>query len=187
MTIRTPLYDAKFDTLGAEPVSWIVKKNKRTNTPIFSSASTKNNRVPLELISPKGLEGQPRQVPLQLKTGDASLDSVLSSSTYRVEGIDTNEGDVELDACTGERKQVTFVLEDANQIQVRKTFDFGADQYDTDVAVLVKRGSDVIPQVKLSIGPSIGDQGVGHHTFYSVAPEAIGSLAEKLSGMPPHR
>src|ERR671926_391121 len=25
ITIRTPLYDAKFDTLGAEPVSWIIK------------------------------------------------------------------------------------------------------------------------------------------------------------------
>jgi len=28
ITIRTPLYDAKFDTLGAEPVSWIIKVNK---------------------------------------------------------------------------------------------------------------------------------------------------------------
>ena len=180
VTIRTPLYDAKFDTLGAEPVSWIIKKNKRTNTPIFSSASTKNNRVPLELISPKGLEGQPRQVPLQLKTGDAALDAVLSSSTYRVEGVNTNDGDVEVTLAPGERKQVTFVLEDANQIQVRKTFDFGADQYDTDVAVLVKRGSEVVPQVKLSIGPSIGDQGVAYHTFYSVAPEAIGFVGGNI-------
>ena len=180
ITIRTPLYDAKFDTLGAEPVSWIIKKNKRTNTPIFSSASTRKNRVPLELISPTGLEGQPRQVPLQLRTGDASLDSVLSSSTYRVEGITTNDGDVEVTLAPGERKQVTFVLEDANQIQVRKTFDFAAEQYDTNVAVLVKRGSDVIPQVKLSIGPSIGDQGVGHHTFYSVAPESIGFVGGKI-------
>src|SRR5918996_2827899 len=28
ITVRTPLYDAKFDTLGAEPVSWIIKVNK---------------------------------------------------------------------------------------------------------------------------------------------------------------
>src|SRR5262245_25576627 len=27
ITVRTPLYDAKFDTLGAEPVSWIIKVN----------------------------------------------------------------------------------------------------------------------------------------------------------------
>lgn len=173
VTIRTPLYDARFDTLGAEPVSWIVKKNKRTNTPIFSSSSTRSNRVPLELISQNGLERQPREVPLQLRTGDTSLDSALSSSTYRVEGVNSADGDVEVTLVPGERKQVTFVLEGANQIQVRKTFDFAADQYDTNVAILVKRGSVVVPQVKLSIGPSIGDQGVGQHTFYSVAPEAI--------------
>src|SRR3982750_2362004 len=28
ITVRTPLYDAKFDTLGAEPISWILKVNK---------------------------------------------------------------------------------------------------------------------------------------------------------------
>ena len=44
--------------------------------------------MPLELISPEGLKRQPRMVPLQLQTGDAALDSALSSSTYRVEGVD---------------------------------------------------------------------------------------------------
>src|ERR1700757_2271167 len=28
VTIKTPLYEAKFDTRGAEPISWIIKKNK---------------------------------------------------------------------------------------------------------------------------------------------------------------
>jgi YidC/Oxa1 family membrane protein insertase len=65
------------------------------------------------------------------------------------------------------------VLENVNGVQVRKTFEFDANRYDTDLSVLVKRGTEIVPQVKLSIGPSIGDQGVGHHTFYSVAPEAI--------------
>src|ERR1700741_4697515 len=26
ITIKTPLYEVKFDTLGAEPISWIIKK-----------------------------------------------------------------------------------------------------------------------------------------------------------------
>jgi YidC/Oxa1 family membrane protein insertase len=180
VTIRTPLFEAKFDSLGAEPVSWIIKKNKRTNTPIYSSASTKDNRVPLELIAPKGLERQPREVPLQLKTGDGNLDLLLSSSTYKVEGVSANEGDVEVNLAPGERKQVTFVLEDGNQIQARKTFEFAADRYDTDLAVLVKRGNEVVPQVKLSIGPGIGDQGVAYHTFYSVAPEAIAFVGGQI-------
>src|SRR5215217_5839558 len=29
ITVKTPLYDVKFDTLGAEPVSWIIKANKK--------------------------------------------------------------------------------------------------------------------------------------------------------------
>src|SRR5262245_60264909 len=59
ITVNTPLYQAKFDSVGAEPISWIVKKNKRTNTAIYSSASTRNNKVELQLISPTGLERQP--------------------------------------------------------------------------------------------------------------------------------
>ncbi|HEX6730624.1 MAG TPA: membrane protein insertase YidC, partial [Pyrinomonadaceae bacterium] len=172
LTIRTPLYEAKFDSRGAEPVSWIIKKNKRTDVQIYSSASTREKRQSLELISPAGLSRQPREVPLQLRTGDSALDAALSSSTYKIEGIDAADGDAELNLSSGQRQQVTFVLENANGVQVRKTVEFDADRYDTDLVVLVKRGTETVP-VKLSIGPSIGDQGVSYHTFYSVAPEAI--------------
>ena len=75
ITIRTPLYDAKFDTLGAEPISWIIKKNKNSGAEIFSVAGNKKDRIPLELISPEGLKRQPRMVPLQLQTGDSALDA----------------------------------------------------------------------------------------------------------------
>jgi len=184
ITVNTPLYQAKFDTLGAEPISWIVKKNRRTNTAIYSSASTRNNKVELQLISATGLERQPREVPLQLRTGDSSLDFALSSSTYKVEGVSATEGDTDLTLAPGERKQLTFVLEDASGLQVRKTIDFDAERYDTDLAVFVKRGDAVVPQVKLTIGPSVGDQGVKRHTFYSVAPEAIGSVGEKIQRHP---
>ena len=183
VTVKTPLYEVRFDTVGAEPVSWLISENKRTHTKIWSSGSTRNNRLPLELISPDGLARQPRETPLQLKTGDVALDTVLSTSAYRVEGVPEGAGDVVLDLHEGDRKQVSFVLEGPNQLQVRKTFDFDADRYDTDLAVLVKRGND-IPQVKLAIGPSIGDQHVPKHTFYSVAPEAIASVAGKIERHP---
>src|SRR5215216_3693749 len=49
ITIRTPLYDAKFDTLGAEPVSWIIKKNKNSQAEIYSVAGRKQEKIPLEL------------------------------------------------------------------------------------------------------------------------------------------
>ena len=180
ITIKTPLYVTKFDTQGAEPVSWIITKNKNSGTAIYSVAGKKEDKIPLELISPEGLKREPRMVPLQLHTGDAALDSVLSSATYRVEGIDQANGDAYIDLGLGQKKELTFVFEDANQVQVRKTILFDADRYETDLNVHVKRGDQIVPQVKVAIGPSIGDQGIAYHTFYSVAPEAVSTVGGKL-------
>jgi YidC/Oxa1 family membrane protein insertase len=180
ITVKTPLYVAKFDTQGAEPVSWIITTNKNTKRPIYSVAGHREDRIPLELISPEGLNRQPRLVPLQLHTGDAALDSVLQSATYRVEGVDKADGDVDVDLNWREKKELTFVFEDANQLQVRKTIVFDADRYETDLNVHVKRGDQLVPQVKIAIGPSTGDQGVEYHTFYSVAPEAVATVGGKL-------
>ncbi len=183
--IKTPLYEAKFDTRGAEPTSWVIKKNKNSGSEIYSVAGNRKNRIPLELISPEGLKRQPRQVPLQVVTGDTNLDSTLSSATYKLEGVEGNNGDVEVSLAPGEKKQLTFVLEDgASRLQVRKTLAFDADRYDTDLTLLVKRGDETVPQVKLTVGPSIGDQGVSHHTFYSVAPEAIAYAGNKVERHP---
>jgi YidC/Oxa1 family membrane protein insertase len=180
ITIKTPLYDAKFDTLGAEPISWILKKNKNSGVPIYSVAGHKNDRIALELISPEGLRRQPRMVPLQLHTGDTALDTLLSSSTYKVEGVDAANGDVVVELNEKEKKQLTFVLEDPNGIQVKKAIVFDADRYETDLSLFVKRGEQVIPQVKVAIGPSVGDQGIEYHTFYSVAPEAISFVGDDV-------
>ena len=105
-------------------------------------------------------------MPLQLQTGDATLDGVLASSTYRVEGEVAPEGDVLLNLGRGDKKQLTFVLEDGNGLQVRKSILFDGARYETDLSVQVKRGDVIVPQVKATIGPSIGDQGVSHHSFY---------------------
>jgi YidC/Oxa1 family membrane protein insertase len=180
ITIITPLYDVKFDTLGAAPVSWIIKANKNSHSDreIYSVGGKKSEKKPLELISPEGLKRQPRLVPLQVQTGDINLDAALSSSTYRVEGIDQASGDAEINLGPGEKKELTFVYEDSNRVQVRKKIAFDADGYETGLSLLVKRGDETVPQVKLTIGPSIGDQGVPHHTFYSVAPEAVAYLTK---------
>lgn len=184
VTIRTPLYDAKFDTLGAEAISWIVKKNKNSQAPIYSVGGHKRDKVPLELISSEGLKRQPRMAPFQLQTGDSALDAALSSTTYSVEGVDSPNGDVDINLGPGEKKEITFVLEDSNRVQVRKKIVFDAERYETDLSVLLKRGDETVPQVKIAIGPSIGDQGVSHHTFYSVAPEAVSYVGDKLERHP---
>ena len=186
ITVKTPLYDVKFDTLGAEPISWIIKinKNNEGQQEVYSVAGRKSDKKPLELISPEGLNRQPRLVPFQLETGDAAFDAALSSSTYKVEGVDS-EGDAEVTLGPGEKRELTFVLEDSNGTQVRKGIAFDAERYETDLSVSIKRAGQSVPQVKLSIGPSIGDQGVGRHTFYSVAPEAISFVNNKLERHPP--
>lgn len=179
ITVKTDLYEAKFDTRGAEPVSWIIKKNRYSKSEIYSVAGKKSEKKPLELISPEGLKRQPRQVPFQLQTGDATLDTLLATSTYRVEGVDNATGDADLTLAPGEKKQLTFVLEDGNGVQVRKTLAFDAERYETDLSLVVKRGDATVP-AKMTIGPSIGDQGVSHHTFYSVAPESVAYVNGKL-------
>ncbi|HEV8367379.1 MAG TPA: membrane protein insertase YidC [Pyrinomonadaceae bacterium] len=185
VTVRTPLYIAKFDSRGAEPISWVIHKNKNGNGDIFSVAGKKSDRVPLELISPEGLTRQPRQVPLQLQTGDAVLDGALATSTYRLEGSEDNPtGDVEITLGSGEKKSLTFALDDASGLQLRKTFVFDASSYATDIGLVLKRGDQSIPQVKITVGPSIGDQGIGYYTFYSVAPEAISNVGGKVERHP---
>ena len=185
VTVRTPLYEAKFDTLGAEPVSWIIKINKHNNRPIYSVGGRKEDQIPLQLISPEGLKRQPRMVPLQLQTGDGALDFALSSSTYKVEGVDQPNGDIDVNLGKDEKKELTFVLDDGNGFQARKKIVFDAQRYETDLSVLLMRGQQTIPQVKIAIGPSIGDQGVSYHTFYSVAPEAVAFVNGALERHPP--
>ncbi|HKY26534.1 MAG TPA: membrane protein insertase YidC [Pyrinomonadaceae bacterium] len=179
--IKTPLYEAQFDNLGAEPVSWIIKRNKDSGREIYSSASTRNNKVPLELISPEGLKRQPREVPLQIVTGDNSLDVVLSSKTYKVEGVDAQSGDAEISLSANEKRAVTFVLSDAGTgLEVTKKITIDAERYDLLVDLNLKRGGAPVPQARLKVGPSIGDQGVPYYTFYSVAPEAIASFGDRV-------
>jgi len=42
VVIKTPLYEAKLDSLGAEAISWIVKKNKESGRDIYSVAGDRN-------------------------------------------------------------------------------------------------------------------------------------------------
>jgi len=180
ITIKTPLYEVKFDTRGAEPISWIIRSNKNGGAAIYSVAGKKSDGIPLELISPEGLKRQPREVPLQIQTGDPSLDGTLAAATYRLEGLESNSnGNLEINLSPGQKKAPVFALDDPSGVQVRKALIFDADTYATDLSVTVKRAEQPVP-AKLTIGPSIGDQGVSHHTFYSVAPEAIAFVNGKI-------
>src|SRR5882672_1361711 len=104
LSIRTPLYEAKIDSRGAEPISWIIKKNKDSEREIYSVAGDKNHRVPLELVSQEGLKREPRQAPLQITTGDAAVDSLLAATDYAIDGVEPGTGDAELTLGAGEKR-----------------------------------------------------------------------------------
>ena len=181
LLIRTPLYDAKFDSRGAEAISWIIQKNKDTGREIYSVAGTKNARVPLELVSSRGLERVPREAPLQLAIGDAAVDALLASANYTIEGVDPGAGDAELTLGANEKKRISFLLRDnATGLDVVKTIVLNGYSYSSDLEITIKRGDQIVPQAKVRVGPSIGDQGVKHYSFYSVAPEAVAAVGDKV-------
>ena len=183
-SIKTPLYDAKFDSRGAEAISWIIKKNKDSHQEIYSVGGAKETRVPLELVSQEGLKRQQREAPFQLATGDGPIDSLLTSRDYLIEG-DSGTGDSELTLGAGEKKRITFLLKDgATGLDVAKTITLDGDSYIADLEVTIKRGDQNMPQAKIRVGPSVGDQGVKHYTFYSVAPESVAAVGDKVERHP---
>ena len=90
-------------------------------------------------------------------------------------------GDSELTLAAGEKRRITFLLKDkATGLDVVKTIVLDADSYIADLEITIKRGGQIVPQAKVRVGPSIGDQGVKSYTFYSVAPEAVAAVGEKV-------
>jgi YidC/Oxa1 family membrane protein insertase len=169
ITIKTPLYQVKLDSKGALATSWVLIKNVRSpgvEQILFADGSTKDNKIPLELISPEGLEKSPREIPFRLITGDANADNSINDRNYTVDS-----GDFELSG--NESKTINFVLNDGD-VQVTKTFTFRADSNLSDLKVKATRGGQTIPNVKLLIGCAIGDQGIKHHNYYHIESEAIG-------------
>ncbi len=181
LVIKSALYEAKLDSRGAEVVSWLITKNRDSKQEVYSVAGQREEKIPLELISPEGLKRQPREVPLQLRTGDAAIDSLLASTDYSIEGIEGDAADSEIVLGVGDKKRITFRLNDKNTgLDVVKTLVFDGDRYSVDLEVTIKQGEKTFPQTKVRVGPSTGDQGVKTYTFYSVAPEAIAATGDKV-------
>ena len=173
ITIKTPLYQVKLDSKGALATSWILIQNVSEKNPdgkpLFADGSNKENEKPLEIISPEGLKRNPRELPFRLATGDQNLDAYLNQRNYQVSATQEN---IELSA--GQTTKIDFVLKDeANGVEVTKSFNFSADSYVTDLQVKLTKNGQVVPNTKLLIGASIGDQGIPHHNYYHIEPEAV--------------
>ena len=171
VTIKTPLYEVTLDSKGAAATSWILLINDSPDPnerkPLWADGSN-GKKIPLQLISQKGLEEDPSRAPFKLRTGDEKLDKTLNERNY---SVSVDKGEIELAA--GESKEIVFSLKGPGGVEAEKKFLFRADSYISDVSVKLEREGNSVPNTKIVIGPSIGDQGIPHYTFYTVAPEAV--------------
>jgi YidC/Oxa1 family membrane protein insertase len=181
LTVSTPLYTIELDSRGAVPRSWIIKQIKEKSgevKPLRSASSTRDNPQPLQLISQEGLNRD--LAPLKILTGRQDLDATIASRNFVVGGVEGESGNAELNVKSGEQKSVEFRLsEPASGVEVIKKLTFDADHYVVKLETKVLQAGQPIPGAKITVGPSIGDQGVKHHDFYSIAPEGIAAVGDE--------
>lgn len=182
LTVSTSLYEVEIDSRGAAAKGWIIKRNKDKDgegKPLYSIASTKENPQPLQLISQEGLiKGQS---PLEVSTGHADLDSLFVSRNFEISGVGKETTNPQIDLKAGEQRSVEFVMnEPTSGIQVWKKLTFDADSYAVKIETKALQGGQPIPDAKIAIGPSIGDQGIPRYTFYSIAPEAVAAIGDEV-------
>ena len=177
ITIKSPLYEVILDSKGAVATSWILIQNKspKEERPLWADGSNGTEKKPLQLISKEALAATPREVPFRLSTDDAAVNGLINERNYAVTGAD---GNVELAA--GQERTIEFKLTDASGLDVTKTFVFRADSYVADLSVKLAKAGQPMPNAKLLIGASIGDQAIPHHNFYHIEPEAVGFVNDAV-------
>ena len=179
VTVSTPLYEVQFDTQGAVARSWVIKRNKDTRgegKPLYSIASTKGDLKPLQLI-PERIGNSKH--PLTLLAGRGDIDEALARN-YQIVGAE-GEGEPRVELKPGEKKTIEFSRTDAaGGLEVVKKLTFDAERYTVKTETRVTQNGQPVPNVRMVVGPSIGDQGISEYTFYSVAPEGVADNGEDV-------
>lgn len=181
ITIKSPLYEVTLDSKGALATSWVLLKDvsPKGERPVYADGSTETDKKPLQLISDEAKNRNPRELPFRLSTDDQSLNTILNDRNYQISASDQN---ITLNA--GQEQKIDFTFSDGNGVEVTKSFLFRADNYVSDLAVKVTKNGQPVPNTKLLIGSSVGDQGIAHHNFYHIEPEAIASANGEIHRHP---
>ncbi|PYS89482.1 MAG: hypothetical protein DMF62_07215, partial [Acidobacteria bacterium] len=148
-------------------------KNRSANNEysVFADGSNSSNEKPLQLISQRALEQNPRELPFRLLTADPNIDAFANERNYQ---ISTPESEIEL--APGEERKIEFTLAAENGIEGKKTFVFRADSYISDLGVELKQNGQPVPNTRLAIGASIGDHAINFHNLYHTESEAVAAL-----------
>ena len=178
ITIKSPLYEVTLDSKGAVATSWILLKNKSKDWeyPIYADGSNDTIKKPLQLISPKALEQNPREVPFRLLTQDPNTNVIANERNYQISEAADN-----VSLATGEEKTIEFTLAAEGGISVKKVFVFRADSYVADLAVDIRQNGQPVPNTKLAIGASIGDHAINFHTFYHTESEVVAAVDDNVN------
>ena len=173
ITIKSPLYEVKLDSKGALATSWIILKNKSSNGDyqIYADGSNGANEKPLELISQKAIDQNPRELPFRIIVPDAAVSTAINDRNYQISAPEET-----INLAAGEEKQIDFSLAGDGGVEIKKTFVFRGDSYVADLAVTAKQNGQPIADTKLAIGASIGDHAINFHNLYHTESEAVAAV-----------
>jgi hypothetical protein len=74
------------------------------------------------------------------------LNAVLAAKNYRLNGVEGEEGDINVNLAGNETKRVDFLLhDDATGLNVTKGMVFSADRYNVGLAIDLKRAGQTLP------------------------------------------
>ena len=171
ITIKSPLYEVRLDSKGGLATSWIILRNKspKNDYPIYADGSHGDEKKPLELISTKAAEQ--REFPFRLETEDQVLNNDLNGRNYQISAAEDT-----ITLAAGEEKAVELTLTLDKGVTVKKSFVFRGDSYVADLGVDLRQNGQPLPNTKLAIGASIGDQAINFHNTYHTESEAVASV-----------
>lgn len=170
ITIKSPLYEVTLDSKGAVATSWILLTNRspKREYSIYADGSTSAEKKPLQLISKRALDQNPRELPFRLLTADPNVTNLLNERNYQISAPEES-----ILLAEGEEKRIEFTLVGENGVEARKTFVFRGDSYIADLSIDLKQNGQQVPDTKLAIGASIGDHAINYHSFYHTESEAV--------------
>ncbi len=177
ITIKSPLYEVTFDSKGAVATSWVLLRNRTPmgDTAIYADGSTDTEKKPLQLISQKALEQNPRELPFRLLTGDQNITTLANERNYQISAAEQS-----ITLAPGEERKIDFSLTGENGIDIKKSFVFRADSYVADLGLELKQNGQPVPNTRLAIGASIGDHAINHHNFYQIESEAVAAINDDI-------